>query len=72
MHRMLIRRTSPDGRRTCAISPSLARSWAEAPAERTGRRAALPQAGIAGVLGLATIAVPLAGALGVVGGSGHA
>ena len=32
---MLIRRTSPDGRRTWAYSPSLASSWAAVPAERT-------------------------------------
>jgi hypothetical protein len=35
MHRMLILRTSPEGRRTCACSPSLASSWAAVPAERT-------------------------------------
>jgi hypothetical protein len=42
---------------------------AQPQAAPTGRRAALPQAGIAGALGLATIAVPLAGALGVVPGN---
>ena len=44
---------------------------AKAVAERESRRAidTLPQAGIAGALGLATIAVPLAGALGLVPGA---
>ena len=32
---MLTRRTSPDGSRTWAYSPSLASSWADVPAERT-------------------------------------
>jgi zinc D-Ala-D-Ala carboxypeptidase len=43
----------------------------KAVAERAPRRsgAALPQAGIAGALGIATIAVPLAGALGIAHGS---
>jgi D-alanyl-D-alanine carboxypeptidase len=40
------------------------------PVDRPARRPALPQAGIAGALGIATIAVPLAGALGAFPGTG--